>query len=138
MRANPHLLRGLNKFWIRFFVLAVFATMYVRDHQRPYMHEAFGIDPTEYDYKVFEITSEISKQVFPLTLDIDNPKFRDGLERLRLQMESIEAAKKRGGIVGALQQVTGAASVAASFARLYFLPVRQGELPEQVRMAPAW
>ena len=138
LRANPHLLRGLNKFWIRFFVLAVFATMYVRDHQRPYMHEAFGIDPTEYDYKVFEITSEISKQVFPLTLDIDNPKFRDGLERLRLQMESIEAAKKRGGIVGALQQVVGAAAAAATFVRLYFLPVRQNELPEQVRMAPAW
>ena len=138
LRANPHLLHGLNRFWIRFFVLAVFATMYVRDHQRPYMHEAFGIDPTEYDYKVFEITSEISKQIFPLTLDIDNPQFRTGLERLRLQMESVEAAKKRGGIVGALQRVVGAASVAATFARLYFLPVRQNELPEQVRMAPAW
>jgi magnesium-protoporphyrin IX monomethyl ester (oxidative) cyclase len=138
LRANPHLLRGLNKYWIRFFVLAVFATMYVRDHQRPYMHQAFGIDPTEYDYKVFEITSEISKQIFPLTLDIDSPKFRDGLERLRLQMESIEAAKKRGGIVGALQQVAGAAAAAATFARLYFLPVRQNVLPEQVRMAPAW
>ncbi len=138
MRANPHLLRGLNKYWIRFFVLAVFATMYVRDHQRPYMHQAFGIDPTEYDYKVFEITSEISRQIFPLTLDIDNPKFRDELERLRLRMESIEAAKKRGGLVGALRRVAGAAAVAASFARLYLLPVRSNDLPEQVRMAPAW
>jgi magnesium-protoporphyrin IX monomethyl ester (oxidative) cyclase len=110
----------------------------VRDHQRPFMHEAFGIDPTEYDYKVFEITSEISKQIFPLTLDIDNPQFRAGLERLRLQMESIDAAKKRGGIVGALQQLVGTAAVAATFARLYFLPVRPNELPEQVRMAPAW
>jgi magnesium-protoporphyrin IX monomethyl ester (oxidative) cyclase len=138
LRANPHLLHGLNRFWIRFFVLAVFATMYVRDHQRPYMHEAFGIDPTEYDYKVFEITSEISKQIFPLTLDIDNPAFRAGLERLRLQMESIEAAKKRGGIAGALRQVAGAAAAATTFVRLYFLPVQPNDLPEQVRMAPAW
>jgi magnesium-protoporphyrin IX monomethyl ester (oxidative) cyclase len=138
MRANPHLLRGLNRYWIRFFVLAVYATMYVRDHQRPYMYEAFGIDPTEYDYQVFDITSAISKQIFPLTLDTDNPRFRATLERLRLRMEGIEAAKKRGGLVGMFRQATNGAAVAALFARLYFMPVIEHELPENVRMAPAW
>ncbi len=103
------------------------------------MHEAFGIDPTEYDYKVFRITSEISKQVFPLTLDIDHPAFRAGLERLRLlhgvDRSGEEAWRpRRRAAAGRL----GAASAAATFARLYFLPVRQNELPEQVRMAPAW
>jgi magnesium-protoporphyrin IX monomethyl ester (oxidative) cyclase len=138
MRANPHLLRGANKLWIRFFLLAVYATMYVRDHQRPYMHEAFGIDPTDYDYKVFSITSACTKQVFPFTLDTDSKSFRELLERLRLQMEKAETGKKRGGLIGTLQRGAAAIGVASLFVRLYLQPVIEHELPENVRMAPAW
>jgi len=97
MRAEPGLLTGLNRLWIRFFVLAVFATMYVRDHARPELHQAFGIDPDEYDYTVFRITSEISKQVFPLTLAIDDPRFRAGMTRLDTLAKTAEAGRARGG-----------------------------------------
>jgi magnesium-protoporphyrin IX monomethyl ester (oxidative) cyclase len=138
MRANPHLLKGHNRLWIRFFLLAVFATMYVRDHDRPLMHAAFDIDPTQYDFTVFRITSDISKQVFPISLDLDNPKFHRGLERLRVIAAASAAAKARGGVIGALQRLKCCAAAAATFARLYALPVRRHDLPEQVRMAPVW
>jgi magnesium-protoporphyrin IX monomethyl ester (oxidative) cyclase len=138
MRAQPELLRGLNKLWIRFFLLAVFATMYVRDHARPIMYDAFGMDPTEYDYTVFRITTDISRQVFPISLKIDEPKFRAGLERLLVISKAVEAAKRQGGIFGGLKRVGLALSAAATFVRLYVLPVERHDLPEQVRMAPAW
>jgi magnesium-protoporphyrin IX monomethyl ester (oxidative) cyclase len=138
MRANPHLLRGPNALWIRFFVLAVFATMYVRDHSRPALHAAFGLDPTEYDFTVFRITSEISKQVFPLTLDIDDPRFRAGLERLRAIAAAAARAKAQGGVVGLAKRGALVLAGAATFARLYFLPARANALPAQMRAAPAW
>jgi magnesium-protoporphyrin IX monomethyl ester (oxidative) cyclase len=138
MRADPTLLQGTNKLWIRFFLLAVYATMYVRDHTRPVLYEAMGIDPTEYDLQVFRITNEISKQVFPLTLDVDNPRFLAGLERLRELSIAADAARTRGGIVGALQRAALGVRAGATFLRLYLLPTRPNALPQEVRLAPSW
>jgi magnesium-protoporphyrin IX monomethyl ester (oxidative) cyclase len=138
MRANPHLLRGGNLLWIRFFLLAVYATMYVRDHTRPMLHQAMGLESTDYDYTVFRITSEISKQVFPITLDIDHPAFRAGMTRLVKAQAGINAARARGGPLGLLQRVGWTLAGAATFARLFVLPVQRHELPVSVRTAAAW
>jgi magnesium-protoporphyrin IX monomethyl ester (oxidative) cyclase len=138
MRADPRLLRGANKLWIRFFCLAVFATMYVRDHSRHELHRAFGIDPTDYDYQVLRITSEISRQVFPFTLAIDDPRFRRGLDRLHRLNQAIEAAKTRGGVRGLLARAAFGCAAAFVFIRLYTLPVQPNELPRSPRLAPAW
>ena len=138
MRAHPELLRGRNKLWIRFFLLAVYATMYVRDHSRPKLYKAFGMDPTEFDYRVFDITTAITRQVFPLTLDTDNPVFRRGLEQLRLISVAIDTAKREGGVLNSLRRAVLSLKAAAVFGRLYLLPTQGNELPEDARMAPAW
>jgi magnesium-protoporphyrin IX monomethyl ester (oxidative) cyclase len=138
MRANPHLLTGRNKWWIRFFLLAVFATMYVRDHMRPELHKAFGLTPEEYDRKVIRLCSEITKQVFPITVDLDNEKVWQCFKRLTEIAHATQAAKKQGGLMGRLKQVWLNGRAAATFARLYVIPVRQHELPPNVLLSPVW
>ncbi len=138
MRANPQLLSGMNKYWVRFFLLAVYATMYVRDHARPHFHAALDIDPTDYDYRVFHICNEITKQVFPLTLDIDSPKFRKLMDRLRVINEGMGRAKKEGGVMGRLKTAGLGTQAAVTLLRLYFHPTKSNELPDSSRLVPAW
>lgn len=138
MRSNPQLLSGINKLWVRFFLLAVYATMYVRDHARPEFHKALGIDPTEYDFTVFRITSDISKQVFPVVLDTDNPRFRQGLERLRVLNDELQAEKARGGLLSRMRRAGLVAAIGATIGRLYFMRAKQNEIPATSRLAPAW
>jgi magnesium-protoporphyrin IX monomethyl ester (oxidative) cyclase len=138
MKAEPKLLEGRNKLWIRFFQLAVFATMYVRDHCRPELHQALGFDPTEYDMQVFRITSAVCKQIFPLTLDIENPAFRAGLDALVRINAAYEAAQKRGGIGSWFARGWYAARGFVVFSRLYLLPAKPNRVPDEVRLAPVW
>ncbi len=138
LRADPKLLTGHNKLWIRFFLVAVYATMYVRDHHRPAIHTALGLPPAEYGFTVFKIMNEITRQVFPITIDIDHPAFRRSLETLVRLDNANTAAKARGGVLGKLGQLRCAALATLTFSRIYLLPVRRNELPANVRLSPAW
>ncbi len=138
MRANAKLLEGHNRLWIRFFVLAVFATMYVRDHARPEFHKALGVDPTEYDMEVFRVCSEITRQVYPMTLPIENPKFRELLNSMNDHANAIAEGKRTGGPAGLFKRGVHMAGSAWVFARLYCMRTHSNTLPDTVRMTPIW
>jgi len=138
MRNDPRLLSGHNKLWVRFFLVAVYATMYIRDHNRPAFHKALGVDPSDYDFQVFRTCSEITRQVFPMTLDTDSSAFRRGLERMRRVSAALDDAKAEGGVIGAIKRVGLLAAAGIGFARLYLTPVKKNAPPAQVRLVPAW
>ncbi|MEO0990541.1 MAG: magnesium-protoporphyrin IX monomethyl ester (oxidative) cyclase, partial [Pseudomonadota bacterium] len=100
MKTDPKLTSGVNVWWIKFFLTAVYATMFIRDHQRPAFHEALGVNTDWYAQEVFSKTSEISKQVFPITLDIDHPRWLPTLRALYAANVAIDKGAKAGGIGG--------------------------------------
>ncbi|WP_353217167.1 magnesium-protoporphyrin IX monomethyl ester (oxidative) cyclase [Sandarakinorhabdus sp.] len=138
MRSDPKLTSGLNVWWIRFFLNAVYATMYVRDHKRQALYNAFGINPTEFGFRVFNITTQITRQVFPIGVQTDAPSYRALLETMRITSDATDAAAAQGGLVGALKRVGLSLKAAATFARLYFHPVDKLDVTPGVRMAPVW
>ncbi|MGD1924878.1 MAG: magnesium-protoporphyrin IX monomethyl ester (oxidative) cyclase [Paracoccaceae bacterium] len=138
MRADRKTLEGGNKLWIRFFLVAVFVTMWIRDHARPKFHEALGVDIDDYDQKVIRLTSEISRQCFPVELDLDNPTFWklcDVMSRVNVAMDE---SRKKGGALQWLRRIGLGARAGAVFARMYLLPVKSNELPETSRLQPVW
>jgi len=138
MRNDPKLLKGGNRFWIRFFLTAVYATMFIRDHNRPAFHRALGLDPTEYDYRVFRICSDITKQVFPFTLDTDDPRFRAKMGRVKAIADALSDNAERGGMLAGVRKLGLIAQFGFAALRLFTHPVVEHEVPRAVRMAPAW
>lgn len=138
IRADPKLTRGVNRLWIRFFLVSVYATMYCRDHMRPALHRAMGLDITDYDYQVFKICTEISRQVFPVLLDTDNPKFRVAMEAMRGASLRLEAARQKTGARRMLARASASVAVGWAFIRLMSVRVLPNALPARVLRAATW
>ncbi|MBM3612869.1 MAG: magnesium-protoporphyrin IX monomethyl ester (oxidative) cyclase, partial [Alphaproteobacteria bacterium] len=124
MRTDPRLTSGVNVWWIKFFLTAVYSTMWVRDHARPEFHKALGVDIAWYDQEVFRKTSTISRQVFPIEIDIDHPRWIPTLERLERAFVDLDAARRRGGIGGAVGRIVAGARAGLAFVSLNTIPAR--------------
>jgi magnesium-protoporphyrin IX monomethyl ester (oxidative) cyclase len=138
IRSDKRLMEGMNKYWIKFFLLAVFATMYVRDHMRPAFHKGLGVDIDDYDMKVFRLTSEISRQCFPLVLDLDNPALHEGFRRMERINRKVMAANEKGGLSGKIAKGFWSAAAAVNFIRMYVIPTKSNAIPATSRLQPVW
>jgi magnesium-protoporphyrin IX monomethyl ester (oxidative) cyclase len=81
LRSQPALINNLeSRLWSRFFLLSVFATMYLNDVQREKFYRTLGLDAREYDKYVIQKTNETAGRIFPVILDVEHPKFYSRLE----------------------------------------------------------
>ncbi|MBA4324020.1 MAG: magnesium-protoporphyrin IX monomethyl ester (oxidative) cyclase [Rhodobacter sp.] len=139
MRTDPKLTTSFtNRLWIKFFLVAVYSTMWVRDHARKDFHAALGVDIDWYDQEVYRKTSAIAKQVFPMEIDIDHKAWIPNLNRMNAAMIDMEKGKRKGGLSGRVAHATASARAMLAFARLYLIPVIRSTPPANVRLEPTY
>ena len=137
MKATPNILNNWKaRLWCRFFLLSVFATMYLNDIQRSDFYAAIGLDAREYDKYVIEKTNETAGRVFPIVLDVENPEFYGSLETCVKNNEKLREidASNSPAPVKFLRKLPAFVSNGVQFIKLYFLkPIRVDHLEGTVR-----
>jgi magnesium-protoporphyrin IX monomethyl ester (oxidative) cyclase len=137
MKAQPDILNDWKaRLWCRFFLLSVFATMYLNDIQRSDFYRAIGLDAREYDKLVIEKTNETAGRVFPIVLDVNHPDFYNRLETCvsnNEQLRNIDASNNPG-VVKLLRKLPIFVSNGWQFLNLYFMnPISVEHLQGSVR-----
>ncbi|MBW4550434.1 MAG: magnesium-protoporphyrin IX monomethyl ester (oxidative) cyclase [Aphanocapsa sp. GSE-SYN-MK-11-07L] len=81
MKSQPQMLNDWKaRLWCRFFLLSVFATMYLNDIQRQDFYASIGLNARDYDIYVIEKTNATAGRVFPVILNVDHPEFYQRLD----------------------------------------------------------
>ncbi len=137
MRTQPQFLNDWKaKLWCRFFLLSVFATMYLNDIQRTDFYEAIGLNTREFEYTVIEKTNETAGRVFPIVLDVKHPEFYSRLETCVKNNENLRAIESANGskFVKTLKKLPYYLSNGVQLAKLYFIkPIDATATHGQVR-----
>ena len=137
MRAQPDTLNDWKaRLWSRFFLLSVFATMYLNDIQRSDFYASIGLDAREYDKLVIEKTNDTAGRVFPVILDVDNPEFYNRLEICVSNNEKLREIDNTNSpkVVKFFRKLPGYVSNGWQLLKLYFIkPIQVDNLQGTVR-----
>lgn len=125
MKARPELLNDWKaRLWCRFFLLSVFATMYLNDLQRAGFYATIGLDARKFDIHVIRKTNQSSGRLFPVILDVDHPNFFEYLEicaQANLNLINLDAVDQPS-FIKFLQKLPNYIILISNLIKLYFLP----------------
>mgnify|MGYP000005120234 CR=1 FL=1 len=83
MRSQPHYYSGwLSKLGVKFFTLAVYITMYLRD-EKSAVYNAMGINWEVYDFKVIDETEEAAHGIWGIAIRTKSDYFKSCLRKMR-------------------------------------------------------
>jgi magnesium-protoporphyrin IX monomethyl ester (oxidative) cyclase len=137
MKSQPQFLNDWKaRLWSRFFLLSVFATMYLNDVQRSGFYASLGLDAREYDKYVIEKTNETAGRVFPVILDVEHPDFYQRLETCIVNNEKLTeiANSQAPAPVKLLRKLPYYVSNGLELIKMYLIkPIRVDHLAETVR-----
>lgn len=124
MKSQPQFLNDLRaRLWCRFFLLSVFATMYLNDIQRRAFYESLGLNAREYDTEVIIKTNESAGRLFPVILDVEHPKFFSQLDSCTKNTAAIAKISQSGQnkVLQTLRKLPHIAAIGSKLISLYFI-----------------
>lgn len=137
MKAQPEIVTDWKaKLWCRFFLLSVFATMYLNDLQRSGFYASLGLNARDYDIEVIEKTNETAGRVFPVILNVDHPDFFKRLDVAAAANAKIAAVSESNQpkLLQTLQKLPHIATIGWQIVSLYFMkPIDVTDSRGQVR-----
>lgn len=137
MKAQPSILNDWKaRLWCRFFLLSVFATMYLNDLQRSGFYASLGLNARDYDIHVIQKTNETAGRVFPLILNVDHPDFIRLMDDAAAHNSAlVDINSQSGSKVGKLfKSVPHIVSIGVDMLRLYLMkPIDTARLEGSVR-----
>ncbi|MEM1308152.1 MAG: magnesium-protoporphyrin IX monomethyl ester (oxidative) cyclase [Cyanobacteria bacterium P01_D01_bin.71] len=137
MKSQPQFLNDWRaRLWCRFFLLSVFATMYLNDLQRKGFYGALGLDAREYDVDVIRRTNESAARVFPVILNVDHPEFFKALDKGAVANDKLMAVNRSNQpkVLKILRWLPHVATIAWQLIRLYFMkPIDAEQMRSTVR-----
>uniref|UniRef100_R9XY63 Probable magnesium-protoporphyrin IX monomethyl ester [oxidative] cyclase n=1 Tax=Phyllymenia taiwanensis TaxID=1260292 RepID=R9XY63_9FLOR len=125
LKSQPSFLNNLeSKLWCRFFLLSVFATMYLNDFQRADFYKAIGLDSRQYDMQVIKKTNESASRIFPIALNVDKPEFFKYLDHCAAQNKRLIEIDKsdQNRILKKVNKLPLYIGLAWNLLKLYLLP----------------
>jgi magnesium-protoporphyrin IX monomethyl ester (oxidative) cyclase len=112
------------RLWCKFFLLSVFATMYLNDLQRKEFYSSIGLDARQFDIHVIRKTNQSSKTVFPVILDVDHPDFFSLLDKcaeMNLELSNIEKTQTNP-LQKMITKIFYGSQIISNLIKLYFIP----------------